>query len=578
VAVSSRFHEVMAWVVLVVFFGIVAAAVANPVLMAVLERTREFGIMLAVGTSRTRLLRIVVYEAMILGLLGLVIGNALGLGAAALFGWIGIDLGAFGSAVRTMPGLEDVIFPVIRLDRSVLVSAVVFATACLTALYPAAKAALLEPVTAIRGIAASHDSSSGGDHRPAHRWPVFVLIAVRNILRNRRRTAITAGGTAFGIVAFVFLFGYFDGFGEELIENTTRYVTGHIQLEREGFRKDLAPELALDGPDALLERLRAVPQIAAAAPRVLAQGLASSASRSEGIRLFGIDPEAERQVTFIHRTIVEGKALQRGADRDILIGRKLAEKLSARLGDKIVVMAQAADGELGSAAYRVSGIFATESGSFDSAMAFVTVRAAQSLLAMGERISTINIRLRDRSALVDTLPELQRRAALPGVVLAPWQELLPQVEEMVRLNRVISNIVLAIAFVVIAMAIMNTVFMAVAERTREFGVMMALGTPPAAVQRMVVYETLVLMVMASVIGYGVGILLVAYYGRTGIDLSAFFAGYSTIPGLTGIVHPRLLPSHIVVPGVVLFVASVMVSLYPAAKAARLDPVRAIRHV
>ncbi|HUG24488.1 ABC transporter permease [Piscinibacter sp.] len=578
VEVSARFHEVMGWVVLVVFFGIVAAAVANPVLMAVLERTREFGIMLAVGTGRGRLLRIVVYEAMFLGLLGLLIGNVLGLAAAAFFGRVGIDLGAFGSAVRTMPGLEDVVYPVIRLDRSLLVSAVVFATACLSALYPAVKASLLEPVAAIRGIAGSHEAVPRGGRPPAHRWPVFMLIAARNILRNRRRTAITAGGTAFGIVAFVFLFGYFDGFGEELVENSTRYVTGHIQLERTGFRKDLAPELSIDGSDALLERLRAAPQVAAAAPRVQAQALASSASRSEGIRLIGIDPLAEREVTFIHRTIVEGRALQRGADRDILIGRKLAEKLGVRLGEKVVVMAQAAGGELGSAAYRVGGIFATESSSFDGAIAFVTLPAAQALLAMDQRVSTINLRVRERSALAGRLPDLQRRAALPGAVLVPWQEMLPQVEEMVRLNRVISNIVLAIAFLVIAIAIMNTVFMAVAERTREFGVMMALGTPPAAVQRMVVYETLVMMLLASVVGYGAGAALVLYFGRTGIDLSGFFAGYAAIPGLTGVVHPLLLPDRIGPPGLVLFIASVMVSLYPAAKAARLDPVRAIRHV
>jgi ABC-type antimicrobial peptide transport system permease subunit len=137
---------------------------------------------------------------------------------------------------------------------------------------------------------------------------------------------------------------------------------------------------------------------------------------------------------------------------------------------------------------------------------------------------------------------------------------------------------LAIAFIVIAMAIMNTVFMAVTERTREFGVMMALGTPPAAIQRMVVYETLALMLIASFIGYGLGFMLVAYYGRQGIDLSGFFRGYSAIPGLTGVVHPQLVAGRIAVPGLVLFAASVLVSLYPAARAARLDPVRAIRHV
>jgi ABC-type lipoprotein release transport system permease subunit len=261
-----------------------------------------------------------------------------------------------------------------------------------------------------------------------------------------------------------------------------------------------------------------------------------------------------------------------------VIGRTLAAKLGTRLGEKIVVMAQAANGELGTAAYRVRGIFATESGSFDGAMAFVTLPAAQSLLALGSRVSTINIRLRDRDALDQGLQDLRQRMPTPGIVFTPWHELLPQVDEMVRLNRVISNIVLAIAFLVIAMAIMNTVFMAVAERTREFGVMMALGTPPAAIERMVVYETLVLMALASLLGYGLGSALVVYFGRAGIDLSGFFRGYSAIPGLTGIVHPKLLAGHIGPPGLLLFVASVGVSLYPARQAARLDPVRAIRHV
>lgn len=577
VAVSTRFHEVMAWVVLAVFFGIVTAAVANPILMAVIERTREFGIMLALGIGRARLLGLVLIEAMMLGGLGLVAGNLLGLAVTGFFAQRGIDLSAFGSAVRTMPGLEDVVYPVIRFERSAMVSLLVFAIACVTGLYPAAKAALLEPVAAIRGLAGSTVARGHGARSSGRRWPVFMLIAARNIMRNRRRTAITAGGTAFGIIAFVFLFGYFDGFSEDLIENSTRYVTGHVQVERTGFRQDHAPELAFEGSAALLQQLRAVPDVAAAAPRVQGQALASSAAKSEGILLLGIVPEAEREVTFIHRTLVEGKPLASGAERDILVGRKLAERLAVRLGEKVVVMAQDANGELGTAAYRIGGIFATESASFDGAMAFVTLPAAQSLLALGSRISTINVRLRDRATLADGLPELRRRVAPSGLSVEPWPALLPQVDDMVRLIRVMSNIMLAVAFVVIAMAIMNTVFMAVAERTREFGVMMALGTPPAAIQRMVVYETLLLMLLASFIGYGVGVALVSTFGREGIDLSGFFRGYSAIPGLTGIVHPKVVAGHIGLPALALFAASVLVSLFPAARAARLDPVRAIRH-
>ena len=575
VVASVRYHEVIGFVVLTIFFIVVAAGVANPVLMAVLERTREFGIMLAVGTSQARLLRLVLYEAVLLGLFGLVLGNALGIGVTAFFQDQGIDFSAFEAGLRTMPGLSDVVYPVVRMDRSIMISALLFVTACLVAVYPAAKAARLDPVAAIRGFAGRFRFRGRGRATKV-RLPVFVQVAARNILRNPRRTAITVGGTAFAIVAFVFLFGYYDGFGEQIIDNSTRYLTGHIQIERAGFRQDLAPELAVDGADELLTRLAREPNVEAAAPRVQAQALANSTTKSEGILLIGINPEAERKVTFINRAMAEGAMLRPGADRDIVIGRKLAGKLDVRLGDKIVVMAQAANGELGTGAYRISGIFATESASFDGSMAFITLSSAQSLLALGTRISTVNIRLADRSMMDLTADRLRRRFGGPLAVVT-WPELLPQIDEMIRVIGVMRAIVLTIVFAVTTLAVMNTVFMAVTERTREFGVMTALGTPPGAIVRLVVYETAALMALASLIGYGIGALLVQYYARKGLDLSRFFEGYASIPGLTGISYLKLVVANIVGPGIILFLATLLASLYPAGRAARLDPAKAIRH-
>jgi putative ABC transport system permease protein len=577
VAVSVRYHEVVSYVVLAIFFVTVAAGVANPVLMAVLERTREFGIMLAVGTSQARLLRLVLYEAMLLGAFGLLAGNAVGLAVTAIFGRLGIDLSAFGAAQRTMPGLTDIVYPVLLPERSLMISILVFAIAALMALYPALKAAGLDPVAAIRGVGAMVGSRAAALHGRPARWPIFMLIALRNLLRNPRRSALTAGGAAFAIVAYVFMYGYFDGFSEQLIDNATRYVTGHVQVERPGFRRDLAPELALDNPKSLLESLRAVPNVEAAAPRVQVQALASSAAKSEGIMLYGVDPLAERQLTFIHRTIVQGSALEAGHDRDIVLGRKLAEKLGLRLGEKVIVMASAANGELGTGAFRIRGIFATESSSFDSAMAFVTLPAAQTLLALGDRVSTVNLRLARREQLDGTLADLRATGIGPALGFASWQDMLPQVSQMVGLLRTIRAIVLGIFLVVVALAVMNTVFMSVAERTREFGVMMALGTPPGAIIRMVLYETVALMAVASVVGYGLGMALVSYLGQRGLDLSRFFKDYDAIPGLTGIAHPRVVLGSIVLPGVALFLASVLISLVPALRAARLDPSKAIRH-
>jgi putative ABC transport system permease protein len=240
-------------------------------------------------------------------------------------------------------------------------------------------------------------------------------------------------------------------------------------------------------------------------------------------------------------------------------------------------MAPGLAGELGTAAFRVRGIFATESSSFDGAMVFVTLPAAQRMLGLGQRVSSINLRLADRAGVDATAARLTPLLAKEGLVVSPWPRLVPRAADMVGLIRAIRTVIVAVFFLVVALAVMNTVFMAVTERTREFGVLMALGTPPDGIVRMVVYETVALMLVASLVGYAVGAGVVTLFGTIGLDLSGFFRDYSSIPGLTGIVYPRLVLENLVGPGVGLFLASVAVSLYPAVRAARLNPTTAIRH-
>lgn len=574
-----RFHDVMGYVVLAVFFVTVGVAVANPVLMAVLERTREFGVLLALGAGQARVVGLVLAESMMLGALGVTLGNGLGLAITALFSRIGIDLGAFEAGLRTMPGLSGIVYPVLSSQRSLLITGLVFALSLLAALYPAAKAAGLEPVAALRGITRRRAGHAGaprpGRSDAVSRLPVFLRIAQRNLLRNPRRSALTVGGTAFAIVAYVFLNGYFDGFDEQLIDSSTRYITGHAQIERPGFRRDHSPQLAFGPAQPLLDSVRARPEVAAAAPRVQAQVMASSARQSAGVLLVGVDPLAEAGLTLVAQAMVQGRWLRPGADGDIVLGHRLAERLGIEIGEKLVLTATTADGALGSAAFRLQGRFVTESAEFDDGAAFVTLPAAQALLGLGDRFSTINLRLKDRGRLDETVAAL--RAGVGELEIVPWPVLLPAVQQMIGLDRAIRAVVIGLFLVVVALAVMNTAVMSVAERTREFGVLMALGTAPSAIVRMVLYETAALMLLASLLGYAGGAALVTYFGRNGLDLSGLYAGYDTIPGLTGIAYPRLIVESIVVPGVALIAASVLVALLPASQAARLDPVQAIHH-
>lgn len=575
---SVSFHEVVGYVLLLVLFIVVAVGITNTVLMGVMERTREFGVMMALGTGQGQLMRVVFYEASLLGIAGVGHGAVLGMAVVLFFAERGMDFGAYVQAMETMQGLTSMIYPLPRWDRLALISALVFGIGIVAALYPAWRAARLAPVAAIRGLpneGAAHRARA--DHASGLPMPLLVKIAARGIGRNPHRTALTLAASAFGVGAFVFLGGFVDGYLEQLVENSTGYVTGHLQVQHPRFRTEMDPANSLADSEGLLRELRALPQVRAAAPRVQNMVLASSAAQSQNMMLVGIDPVAEREVTFMHRAVRTGRALESGSDREIVLGDRIAEKLGLRVGDKMVVMTQALNGEVGSAAFRVRGLFDTGSDAFDGALGFVTVRAAQDLLAMPGRVSAIALRLQDRSLEAQALGDVQRLLQSGGAAAVGWRTLLPEVDQMIEYVRVVVRLITGIVLAVVAIGIMNTLLMSVMERTRELGIMMALGTRPRAIVALVLLESLVLAAVGIGAGVALGVPLIAYFGARGLDLSAYAKGVESIPGLTGVIRPMFVPAGVAMPVLLLLVLSAAAALYPAWRAARLQPATAIRH-
>jgi putative ABC transport system permease protein len=575
---SVSFHTVVGYVLLLVLFIVVAVGITNTVLMAVMERTREFGVMMALGTGQGQLTRVVFYEACLLGLAGVVLGAVLGMSVVLFFAARGMDFGAYVQAMETMQGLTSTIYPLPRWDRLILISGLVFAIGILAALYPAWRASRLVPVAAIRGVTsegARRVLSAGG--AAGLRLPLLVKMAARGIGRNPHRTALTLAASAFGVGAFVFLGGFVDGYLSQLVENSTGYVTGHLQVQHPRFRTEMDPVNSITDTDALLRDIRSMPEVRAAAPRVQSMVLASSAGQSQNMTLVGIDPVSEREVTFMHRAVRVGRALEAGSDRDIVLGDRLAEKLGLRLGDKMVVMTQALNGEVGSAAFRVTGLFDTGSDAFDAGLGFVTVEAAQDLLGMRGRLSAIAVRLNDRALESQAMTGLRRILPNGGAVAAGWRSLMPEVDQMIEYVRVVVRMIAGIVLAVVAIGIMNTLLMSVMERTRELGIMMALGTRPRTIVGLVLLESLVLAAVGIAAGVALGVPLVAYFGARGIDMSAYAKGIESIPGLTSVIYPMFVPAGVALPVVVLLALSALAALYPAWRAARLEPATAIRH-
>jgi ABC-type lipoprotein release transport system permease subunit len=432
---------------------------------------------------------------------------------------------------------------------------------------------------------------------------VFARIALRGLARNPRRAVLTLGSLGAGLAAYLFLSALAQGFFLQMRDNATGLVTGHLQIEVKGFRDELDAKLTLANSVELLARVRASPFVAAVTPRLQAMAMMSSPTQSEPVMLYGVDPEAERAVTRLHRQVREGNYLTGGTPtlipspakageggepsalratsydrREVVIGRGLAERLGVRLGEKIVVIAPAADGTLGSAALRVTGIFETDNDVLDRNVALTSLAAARELLGVPREAATIVVRLKDIETLEAAATSLAGTLTASVQEVVTWKVLLPEAVQMLELIRVNLYIILFVVFVVVALGVANTLLMAVLERTREFGLQLALGTRPGLIVRTVLYESLVLGVLGLAAGIVLGSLIVGYYHTYGFDLTAYAAATKAIPGMTGVVYPTIVLGNVWLPVAALLVTSLTAALYPAWRAARLDAIQALRHV
>ena len=573
------FHDAVAYIVIFVVFVVVAAGIVNTILMSVLERSREFGVMMALGTPSSRIVWLVLLETAILAGLGYLLGLVLGLSVTFYFGSHGLDFSAYIKAMDTMPGLSGIVYPTIEAQRLVVIGVVVVSVALLAAALPAWKASRNSPLEAmgarrqvINRIRRIHWQVTSD-----HRLLIFAQMALRSVFRNPRRSVITASATAFGLAAYLFLYAFADGFFEQMIQNSTQQLSGHVQVMAKGHDVDLSPDLRIADSRALQRQLQERPEVEAAAPRVLLRAMVANPGKSLPVELVGIAPEQERAVTKLAGYMEQGTYVRPGGN-GIVIGRKLAEELDARLGDKLVITVQQTGGDLASSAQAIRGIYRTGSDLFDSEYAFIDIEAARRLGGLqGDEASRIALRLSDRAGSAALARTLNQSLSQDGLVAQDWEALLPVVVQMVEMSQVDFYLILAVVFVVVAIGVMNTMVMSVMERTPELGVMLALGTRGGQLLLTILFEAFFLAILGMLAGTVVGGLLVVWLGNTGIDLSSISGALEAIPGITDRIYPVLIFDHVWLASLLLFLCSVLVALYPAWRASRLDPVEAIRH-
>ena len=410
---------------------------------------------------------------------------------------------------------------------------------------------------------------------------VDVKMAWRNIWRNPRRSILTMTAIAFASLLLVFMLSFQFGSYDTMINSAVKIHTGHLQVQAEGYQDKRSMRLVVPDPEAIGSILDGTPGIDAYTYRANAFSLVSSKERTYGIMVIGIDPVREANVSTLKRVIRQGSYLSAEDTDQALVGELLAKNLRVGLGDELVVLGQGRDGSVAATVVQVKGIYNSGMDEFDRSSIHVPLKHFQEAYAMRgsvHEVVALGISLGKIPAIKRAVARaVENQDPKHNLVVLDWMDLMPGLVEGIQLDLVSGLILYVILIVVVAFSILNTFLMAVFERTREFGVLMAIGTTPGRLTKILLLESITMTIVGIVFGMIAGSLVTWYFQMHGISI----AGTSEVVRQFGIPE-RMFPqlsflSASIGPILVLFITS-LAALYPALKVRRLRPVEALASV
>ena len=418
---------------------------------------------------------------------------------------------------------------------------------------------------------------------------MIVRLALKNSLRNRRRTLLMAVAIALSFALLIVFIGMSDGSHESMAEIGVSMGLGDVVVQARGYQDDPTLDHLIQKPEALRERILRVPGVDHVATRLRTDALLTAGATSVGVALSGVDPAVEPLVSKIDSpaSMIAGQALtSRRTPRPkselppVVIGKQLAGTLAVDIGDRVTLtLRPAGGGENKSGAFRVQGVFATGVQEVDAFWAEIPLEDARRLAGTEGAATMLAVIIDDIGRTQAATQQVRAALGNHDLEVLGWMQAAPELYTVIAVDEGGMYVMMLIVFLVVATGILNTLLMSVLERTREFGVLLALGTTPARVVAIVMGEAVVLGVVAIGVGLGLGLLGNHHYATTGIDVAGWVGSeFET----SGILLPERLYSHLYSSKVIysalgMFGLVLLGAIYPALRAARLQPVEAIRH-
>lgn len=398
-------------------------------------------------------------------------------------------------------------------------------------------------------------------------------IAFRNVFRQKRRSLLTALTMLGGFVLAALSIAWGDGTYNDVIRMFTHSRLGDIQIHASGYLDNPSLHKTIRKHKQIGETVISLPHVEQWAPRILAGALASAGNRTTAVQIIGIDPQKEAATTGFDRKVVSGRTFSASGINETVIGKGVAKLLQADIGSELVIVSQAADGSVANDLYTVVGI--TESGeeTKDRMDFYLRLRDAQDLLALGEQVHEIGVTVDRIKNVLDTANRIAATLNTPGISVEPWQEFAQDFYRAMKADLQGMWIMLFIVVLIAAVGVLNTVLMAVLERRREYGVLLALGTRPVDIFRIVLYECAVLAVASVAAGAAIAFVINYLLSINGITLAQPYSyGGVTFERFRTEINLR----SFLMPAVTVILAAIVVAAFPAMRAARTDPARSMR--
>ena len=404
---------------------------------------------------------------------------------------------------------------------------------------------------------------------------VIVMLAWRNLWRNHRRTLIMLAAISIGAWAMIFMTSLMRGMVNEMLRDGVRALPGHVQVHHPEFRDDPSVNNLLSLTSAEVSDALGAAGIDNYSARVRVPGIISSERESRGAQLIGIDPEKERALGAVGSRIAEGRGLEGPADTGVVIGRELADKLDTEVGKRIVLMSQDPDNEVADRGYRVVGLYEAQMAAQEELFVFAGRETLQTMLRIDDLVSEVAVLGTDYRN-VESLTDAVRDAIGDGHEVLPWYELDTYLGTMMGVMDGFVLIWVIVIFLALSFGLVNTLVMAVFERVREIGLMLALGMRPSSILSQIIVESVLLLAIGLVIGNALAFATVVPL-RDGIDISVVAEGMEMF-GAASILYPEIESQDVVLANIVVLVLGFLASLSPAWRASRYEPVEAITKV